>query len=703
MSLVLTSGTILDEKYEILELVGRGGIGAVYKAQQLEVGRMVAVKFLQFDLADEESRERFRREAMVMSSLSHRNLPVFYSFGLWQQSIPFIVMEFLSGRTLRAVLADSVLDWGNATRLILQVCEGVGYAHSAGVIHRDLKPDNIFILDSAEHGYSTSNRELVKICDFGLAKILQPEGTESKLKTLTETGFLIGTADYMSPEQCLGRKADQRSDIYSIACILFQAITGSAPFTADSPIGVIHKHVNDPPPQITQSDIPPALNAIMQKALAKDPDERYQSTTEFSHDLSCVLQGSALQYAKPAVVNKNKKWLLAGTAAGVIIVAGASTAIFLKSTEIPKSTIANDIESDWSSSKKQLAAARSQFYQGHGDIALRILDKVLDGRKNKQSRKEKLLTAKIYYTCVEYMFRASIDPPKMRKYLDLSEKLIEDDSSSDATELRALLFAFQAHLPGTPADQTETFLKNSLDAKQKLPKETNANRAQLALLLGRAKFNQGKFEDEEAFLKESLAMQDSVVAAGKPASQSVLFDQPYDEILASLGRSYVRQEKYEALVADFLPRIDHLLSGKKRYEFNEAVVDQLLANALKNLKRNAEAQKYFSRSLQIYDSDTRLEIEKFVFDSAENLVNLGEPDKAQKIVLQNLGRVELSTEYLERYLKRMIEFARFLHNEGNDKLAASIAKAALKSSTLIEDNLELQKTCLQLLGELSRK
>ncbi len=281
--------------------MGSGGFGTVYQARHQELERLVAIKF--FDaalLADQKSQARFKREGIALSSLTHEGIPTLYEFGIWRERIPYIVMEYLPGRSLRQELAKCQrIEWQRAILIAQQTCQAMKCAHHMGIVHRDLKPENLMLLEGAT--------DIVKVCDFGLAKFtgtLKPQ----EAGTLTRTGLLIGSLYYMSPEQCLGKKADCRSDIYSLGCILYEMLTGEIPFYADTPIGIVHKHVNDLPATMdAQLQLPPGLEAAIRKSMHKNPSMRYQSIDEFDVALRMVAEGRGTELERSTLVTSQKK------------------------------------------------------------------------------------------------------------------------------------------------------------------------------------------------------------------------------------------------------------------------------------------------------------------------------------------------------------------------------------------------------------
>jgi len=226
-------GRVLDSKYELLALIGEGGIGAVYRARRLHIGDQVAVKVLHPQYVIEEvSLERFRREARATAQLHHPNVVTIHDFGEahGKDAPAYIVMEFVAGESLRAILKrEGRLPLERALWLMRDICAGVGVAHRHNIVHRDLKPDNIIVLPPVSEG----EREMAKVVDFGLAKLRDLAAGES----LTQTGAVVGTPYYMSPEQCRGEALDARADVYSLGAMLYEMLAGIPPFTAPTITG----------------------------------------------------------------------------------------------------------------------------------------------------------------------------------------------------------------------------------------------------------------------------------------------------------------------------------------------------------------------------------------------------------------------------------------------------------------------------------
>ena len=271
--------------YEIRDTVGRGGMAAVYKAYQASLDRVVAIKVISAHLASEpEFMERFRQEARAVARLSHPNIVIVHDFGE-DGGVPYLVMEHVDGVTL-ADLLDEGIPQGQIVDLLAQVASGLDYAHSRGIVHRDIKPQNVLVTREGR----------AVLADFGLARIME------SARRLTMSGGVVGTPEYMSPEQASGRPSDHRTDIYALGVILYEMVAGLRPFSAETPLGVLMKHLQEPPPPVNEfrPDLPPSVDAVIQKALAKQPEERFQSASELARALRDALGGQAEVVAAPA-------------------------------------------------------------------------------------------------------------------------------------------------------------------------------------------------------------------------------------------------------------------------------------------------------------------------------------------------------------------------------------------------------------------
>lgn len=274
-------GTVLADRYAILDRLGVGGMGAVYRAEQRALGRDVAVKVLRRELGrDADTVARFHREAQALSNLRHPNTVAVLDFGQTADGLLFLVMELLEGEMLSTRLRrDGALPVAEALRITSGMLRSLGEAHRAGIVHRDLKPDNIFLARVDADG-----EDLVKVVDFGVAKI-RPGGVDAPIDPLsTQEGTVFGTPRYMSPEQAQGRPLDGRSDLYAVGVMLFQMLTGVVPFGEDDAVVVMAHHIMTPAPRVLDlnpsTGVPPALDDLVARCLAKRPGDRPGSAEE---------------------------------------------------------------------------------------------------------------------------------------------------------------------------------------------------------------------------------------------------------------------------------------------------------------------------------------------------------------------------------------------------------------------------------------
>jgi serine/threonine-protein kinase len=271
-------------EFIVVDRIGSGGMGSVYKAEQPSMNRMVAIKVLhpRFVTRDDLV-ARFRREARAMSQLSHPNTARVYKYGALDDGSVYFVMDYLEGRNLAAeVRENGPMEPERAVRVMAQVCGALEEAHRAGIVHRDLKPENVFL---TKQGGTT---DFPKVLDFGLAKMSEKQMGNGSMM-FTQQGMVFGTPEFMSPEQAQGEPIDNRSDIYSLALILYELITGKLPFDAKSPLDIMKAHVRDAPIPLSNR-VPgkafwPELEAVISKALAKQPADRYESAAQFGEAL----------------------------------------------------------------------------------------------------------------------------------------------------------------------------------------------------------------------------------------------------------------------------------------------------------------------------------------------------------------------------------------------------------------------------------
>ena len=287
-------GQVLDGKYKLETRLGIGGMGTVYRARHVLIDRPVAVKVLnQRLIGDDAARTRFHREAKAAGRIQHLNAVAVTDFGQTSDGHVYIVMELLEGRTLREILAkEAPLETARAVSMMLQASAAVAAAHEAGVIHRDLKPANILVTQSNDAP------SVVKVLDFGIAKLAADTLDEDEQHTLTQVGAMIGTPRYMSPEQCNGYELTPSSDVYSLGVILYEMLTGMAPFTGSTPLAIAVKHASEYPrqPREIVASIPEELENVVLHALEKKPEDRPANAAEFRTELLELAERLGLEH-----------------------------------------------------------------------------------------------------------------------------------------------------------------------------------------------------------------------------------------------------------------------------------------------------------------------------------------------------------------------------------------------------------------------
>ncbi|MCM2388899.1 protein kinase domain-containing protein [Streptomyces albipurpureus] len=305
-------GSLAGGRYQLRDLLGEGGMASVYLAYDSALDRQVAIKTLHSELGREQSfRERFRREAQAVAKLSHPNIVSVFDTGedeLGGALMPYIVMEYVEGQPLGSVLHADIQQHGampadKALKVTADVLAALETSHEVGLVHRDIKPGNVMM----------TRRGVVKVMDFGIARAMQ-----SGVTSMTQTGMVVGTPQYLSPEQALGRGVDARSDLYSVGIMLFQLLTGRLPFDADSPLAIAYAHVQEDPvaPSTINRSVTPAMDALVARALKKNPNERFPSAAAMSTE--CARVANAGRTAAPVIISG------APTASG----AGVASAVF---------------------------------------------------------------------------------------------------------------------------------------------------------------------------------------------------------------------------------------------------------------------------------------------------------------------------------------------------------------------------------------
>jgi serine/threonine protein kinase len=432
-------GRTIADKYRVERLLGRGGMGAVYEGRHLLLDRSVAIKVLHQNMsADEKAASRFIREAKASAKIEHPNAVTIHDFGVLKDGSAYLVMEFIRGRSLRQILMQKKnLDTRQAADWIIQVCNVLEAAHQQGIIHRDLKPENVMLKESADGSL------LVKVVDFGLAKLVTGEGGSGT--NLTQPGEVLGTPHYMAPEYYEGEEVDKRADIYAIGVILYEMLSGDAPFggTVQSIIG---GHLFKEPAPLFKANpsVDMKLNDVVQEALKKKRDERIGSASEFAQKLKAALKDSL----NGAVESAN-------VAAAPISASGASGNLGARQTLAPAASAAESALADKLGKTGEIAGSSSTGNLEAGDPS---------------SADIKRTTGKVNYNTVAMQYDASSGQPLIKGGKDSSglEKLKQPSPTGPVVVAQKTSLLPQEELEAEFEEEPETILEIIYSLKREL-------------------------------------------------------------------------------------------------------------------------------------------------------------------------------------------------------------------------------------------
>ncbi|MBX9770632.1 MAG: serine/threonine-protein kinase [Candidatus Obscuribacterales bacterium] len=585
-------GTTLAGRYKILSKIGRGGMSVVYKGQHLLMDRIVAIKMLHADLiSDPVTISRFQQEAKAVSSLTHPNVILIFDFGLSSQGLPYLVMDYLQGESLSDILKrQGHLPVKRCVEIFTQACDALTHAHHKGIIHRDIKPANIMLtIDEDQH-------EIVKVVDFGIAKMLPRDGEEA-IK-LTQTGEIFGTPLYMSPEQIMGRQLDVRSDIYSLGCVIYESLTGRPPCLGNNAMDTMNKHLAMEPPHfvdaLPEEYIPEAIEAVVWKALAKDPEKRYQTMNEFKQDL--LIAGGPTDWkdshgkaptlrATGWQVPVNRKQLYAGIGAGVL------AGILL---------IGWAMLSPQGPYQQSLASKRWQELTDESEKAVQAYDFSRAIRSTEQAvieaKKLGIANDKLGDSLHDLgaLYRLTEDYKKAEKCLFDSQQIRERLNGAESPEVADCLDNLGAiYRKQGKFKQAEGFFDRSLAIKTKNGDDDESTAVTLNSL-GMLHSASGKYAEAESEYSRALKIRESTLGANNPATA---------DVLTNLGLLYQRQDKSIEAEAMYQKAI-------KAYESqlgpNDISLDEPLrayADLLRKTNRFPEAEQLEKRLAKIEDAN----------------------------------------------------------------------------------------------------
>ena len=380
------------EQIELLECLGRGGMSVVYKARQILLDRIVAVKVISRSILDERSLRRLQQEAQLTGSLNHPNIANTMGFGFSQDEQPYLIMEYLEGITLDDEFKSaSPMKFSRFAQIFLPVLQALECAHQAGLVHRDIKPSNIMICKTDD------GQEVVKLMDFGIARSVDDEDRQK----LTQTGAILGSPAYMSPEQCMNKALDARSDLYSLSCVMYEALCAQPPFTGSSALDLMQQHASSKLPSTAelcrQMELPPAIASVLLRGLSKNPDKRFQSAGEYLEALKKRLNEITLDRAPRAKesIASNQKLLVLSILLLVPLSIGAF-ALFHSSTSSEKKTPEEELhlrkgDTDSVSKLLKIASDKEKLLDYYGAVA--NLEKAIAQLEHSGGHKDQKLNA----------------------------------------------------------------------------------------------------------------------------------------------------------------------------------------------------------------------------------------------------------------------------------------------------------------------
>ena len=600
-------GVVLPRRYRILEPLGRGSMSVVYKGVYEPLDRPVAIKMLKSHLvSDPHQAKRFQREIKTAGSLNHPNIVGILDFGVTEQGVPYLIMDYLDGKSLSEVLeAEERISVSRCIRMFSQAADALAYAHREGVIHRDIKPSNILVMNSADE------KDLIKIVDFGIAKIQAPGinmGGQNSANGLTSANEVLGTPLYMSPEQSQGRELDGRSDIYSLGCVMYHAITGKPPFVGDTPLDTIRLQISAIPAPIetVRPDlyIPDRLVAAVTKALQKDPRNRYQRMEYVKNELdSQVMRPDSSSvsirtrrpdesHKMPAVTDEkpelSMRLPIICAALAVVFTIGVVGWGFITDVGKKPAVIKVDLpipsDDNW---HKATLAGQAAFNDGRYADAEESYNEALAEAKKFKQPDPRMATA---LNNLAYVYYAEDRLDDAQKACNRSLDILKSANPKDPAIADTLSNLSRIYCATGDYDQAETAGKQALAMRQKYLGPTHHDVALSLQGLAELDCKRGNYKKAGEVLNQALSIAEKSLGAENSDVASIEHD---------LGMVYEKQGKYPAAEELFNTALG--IREKALGVQNPAVADTLCALGTLNfnLKKDAAAEKMFNTALTI--------------------------------------------------------------------------------------------------------
>ncbi len=637
-------GQVFADKYEIMSVLGEGGMSIVYKARHRYMDRIVAVKLLLEHLvSDKTAVARFEHESKAASSLSHQNIVTVHDFGMTKNGQAYFVMDCLEGESLADVLEREVrLPLSEAVAIFKQTCDGLEHAHKKRVVHRDLKPSNLVLMRQEDGSI------VVKIVDFGIAKLLPVDGRPRQ--NITVTGEIFGSPLYMSPEQCNGKSLDQRSDIYSLGCLMYETLSGVPPIMGDTFVNTVVKHINDPPPPfsetVPEAKIPPQVEAFVMKCLAKNPDDRYQSAGEVRQSLLDAALEAGVKGLRPgavaitqkknnllnktfdriklsgdqhaAVADKKKKGsnnLLIGVASSLVLVAVAIISLaFWSGPEGDQGPGFYRLLWNWQQARAQEALKKGDFEAAK--------DALLEAKKTSMAFQDKskrlldtlYLLADTYGKIGQYAEQENCNQEIIAVNTQLvldevahCEKLLANLKNTKEGSVEATMYQLEAEanadtvvlcvkklLARSMFLKSEQLLNDAINTFDSLKLASHQKTAEFKTLLAECLILQQRLTEVRPLLQDALKIRKQAADLKSP------------EAKRKLARAYLRLGQFDRDQSNFKDAENELVEGKKMAESMKPLDPDLLTEALNSYAdllrqtgRKEEAEEYNKQAKQL--------------------------------------------------------------------------------------------------------